>query len=50
MNGIEEILLDERIAVRKAGPPAADGTCVVYWTQSAQRATDNPSTSSGGGK
>jgi deoxyribodipyrimidine photo-lyase len=42
MNGIEEILLDERIAVRKAGPPAGDGTCVVYWMQSAQRATDNP--------
>jgi hypothetical protein len=30
MNGIEKILLDERIAVRKAGPPAGDGTCAVY--------------------
>ena len=42
MNDIEEILLDERIAIRKAGPPAGDGTCVAYGMQSAQRASDNP--------
>ena len=42
MTGIEKILQDERITVRKAGLPAGDGSCVVYWMQSAQRATDNP--------
>ncbi len=42
MNVIEEILQDERISVRKPGLPDSDGTSVVYWMQSAQRATDNP--------
>jgi deoxyribodipyrimidine photo-lyase len=42
MNGIEKILQDERITVRKGGLPPSDGSCVVYWMQSAQRATDNP--------
>ena len=42
MNAIEAILLDERITVRKAGPPARDGSSVVYWIQRAQRANDNP--------
>jgi deoxyribodipyrimidine photo-lyase len=42
MNAIDEILLDERITVRKAGQPATDGSCVVYWMQRAQRASDNP--------
>ena len=42
MNGIEEILQDERITVRKGGLPPSDGSCVVYWMQSAQRAADNP--------
>jgi len=42
MNGIEKILQDERIIVRKSGSPASEGSCVVYWMQSAQRAIDNP--------
>ena len=42
MNGIEAILQDERIAVRRAGLPANEGRCVVYWMQRAQRATGNP--------
>ena len=42
MNGIEKILQDERISVRKGGSPEGEGTCVVYWMQSAQRAIDNP--------
>jgi deoxyribodipyrimidine photo-lyase len=28
--------------VRRGGAPAADGKCVVYWMQRAQRALDNP--------
>ena len=42
MNPIEEILQDERVTVRKAGHADSGGTCVVYWMQKAQRATDNP--------
>ncbi|MGH9537102.1 MAG: deoxyribodipyrimidine photo-lyase [Terriglobales bacterium] len=42
MNKIEAILRDDRITVRKGGPPANDGRCVVYWMQRAQRASDNP--------
>ena len=32
----------ERVTVRRAGEPAAEGRCVVYWMQRAQRALDNP--------
>ena len=32
---------DPRITIRRAGPPA-NGRCVVYWMQRAQRALDNP--------
>jgi deoxyribodipyrimidine photo-lyase len=42
MNPIEEILQDDRVTVRKAGHADSGGTCVVYWMQRAQRATDNP--------
>ena len=42
MNAIERLFRDERITVRKAGPPDAEGRCVVYWMQRAQRATGNP--------
>lgn len=31
-----------RVTVRRPGPPDADGRCVVYWMQRAQRADDNP--------
>ena len=41
MNAIEKLLRDARITVRKVGPPDADGRCVVYWMQRAQRATGN---------
>jgi deoxyribodipyrimidine photo-lyase len=30
-----------RVTVRRAGPPDAEGTCVVYWMQRAQRGIDN---------
>ncbi len=33
---------DPRVRVRRSGPPDADGRCVVYWMQRAQRAADNP--------
>ncbi len=42
MNRLEQLLADPRITVRRAGEPEADGRCVVYWMQRAQRATDNP--------
>ncbi|HEU5402110.1 MAG TPA: deoxyribodipyrimidine photo-lyase [Terriglobales bacterium] len=31
-----------RVTVRRAGDPAPDGRCIVYWMQRAQRALDNP--------
>lgn len=31
-----------RVTVRRPGDPVADGRCVVYWMQRAQRALDNP--------
>jgi deoxyribodipyrimidine photo-lyase len=33
---------DPRVTVRRAGAPDAQGTCVVYWMQRAQRGRDNP--------
>jgi deoxyribodipyrimidine photo-lyase len=42
MDEIEKISQDERITARKGGLPLSDGSCVVYWMQSAQRAADNP--------
>ncbi len=33
---------NRRINVRRGGLPDADGQCVVYWMQRAQRAFDNP--------
>jgi deoxyribodipyrimidine photo-lyase len=32
---------DARVTVRRGGPPAADGKCIVYWMQRAQRGVDN---------
>ena len=32
----------DRATTRRAGPPAPDARCVVYWMQRAQRAHDNP--------
>jgi deoxyribodipyrimidine photo-lyase len=32
---------DARVTVRRGGAPVADGKCVVYWMQRAQRGVDN---------
>jgi deoxyribodipyrimidine photo-lyase len=36
------ISTNRRIKVRRAGEPDANGSCVVYWMQRAQRGIDNP--------
>src|ERR1700761_2632300 len=33
---------DPRVTVRRSGAPLADGKCIVYWMQRAQRGIDNP--------
>ncbi|MGB8014019.1 MAG: deoxyribodipyrimidine photo-lyase [Terriglobales bacterium] len=42
MNDLERLANDPRVTVRRTGPPDADGRCVVYWMQRAQRGWDNP--------
>lgn len=42
MNGIERLLTDPRVTVRRHGTPQAEGSCVIYWMQRAQRGIDNP--------
>ncbi len=42
MDDLNKISADARVTVRRAGHPAADGTCIVYWMQRAQRGIDNP--------
>ena len=42
MNGIEQLLANLRVTVRRNGTPEAGGACVVYWMQRAQRGVDNP--------
>jgi deoxyribodipyrimidine photo-lyase len=42
MKTLERLTQDPRVTVRRAGAPDPDGTCVVYWMQRAQRASDNP--------
>src|SRR5277367_4984641 len=37
-----KIAANPRILVRRAGAPASDAKCVVYWMQRSQRALDNP--------
>ena len=39
---LRQVVTDPRVHRRRPGPPDADGRCVVYWMQRAQRATDNP--------
>jgi len=39
---LAELARDPRVAVRRPGAFDADGGCVVYWMQRAQRASDNP--------
>src|SRR5262249_53145327 len=42
MDDLAKVSHDPRTSIRRAGPPDADGTCVVYWMQRAQRGVDNP--------
>ena len=42
MKAIDKLSHDPRVTVRRCGVPDADGRCVVYWMQRAQRAFDNP--------
>jgi deoxyribodipyrimidine photo-lyase len=42
MDIFTQLSQDPRVTVRRAGTPATDGTCVVYWMQRAQRGMDNP--------
>ena len=42
MNELEKIKADARVTVRRDGLPDADGGCIVYWMQRAQRGVDNP--------
>jgi deoxyribodipyrimidine photo-lyase len=42
LNGIEQLLANPRVTVRRNGTPEAGGACVVYWMQRAQRGVDNP--------
>jgi deoxyribodipyrimidine photo-lyase len=42
MDDLDRIQKHPRVRVRRKGEPAADGTCVVYWMQRAQRGIDNP--------
>ena len=39
---LSEIAANKRVTVRRGGELRADGKCVVYWVQRAQRAVDNP--------
>jgi deoxyribodipyrimidine photo-lyase len=44
MNLLEELKKlteDPRVTVRRNGPPDANGKCIVYWMQRAQRGVDN---------
>ena len=42
MNALLSLTENPRVTVRRAGTPDADGSCVVYWMQRAQRGVDNP--------
>jgi deoxyribodipyrimidine photo-lyase len=42
MSDVLRLTEDPRVTVRRAGAPDAEGTCVVYWMQRAQRGVDNP--------
>src|ERR1700712_1359417 len=41
MIALEALKKSARITVRRDGEPKADGKCVVYWMQRAQRGVDN---------
>jgi len=42
VSDIETLARNSRVTVRRKGAPDPEGTCVVYWMQRAQRASDNP--------
>jgi deoxyribodipyrimidine photo-lyase len=42
MDDLKQLASDDRVTVRRPGPPNPAGTCVVYWMQRAQRGLDNP--------
>ncbi len=42
MKTLEELVSNPRVTIRRAGDPASNGRCIVYWMQRAQRALDNP--------
>jgi deoxyribodipyrimidine photo-lyase len=39
---LSRLASNARITVRRSGVPDADGQCVIYWMQRAQRTLDNP--------
>ncbi len=42
MDALTELTQNPRLTIRREGPPDANGKCVVYWMQRAQRGQDNP--------
>jgi deoxyribodipyrimidine photo-lyase len=42
MDTLLELKRNPRVTVRRDGAPDAEGNCVVYWMQRAQRGVDNP--------
>lgn len=42
MDRLHQLASQPRVTVRRGGTLDANGTCVVYWMQRAQRANDNP--------
>jgi len=42
MDPLLKLTDDPRVTIRRSGPPNAEGACVVYWMQRAQRGRDNP--------
>ncbi len=41
-SALQKLSENPRIQIRRPGAPVADGRCVVYWMQRAERAVDNP--------
>ncbi len=41
-DALQRIASDARVVVRRAGEPARDAKCVIYWMQRAERGIDNP--------
>ncbi len=39
---LRALAADDRVTIRRDGPPSPAGKTVVYWMQRAERATDNP--------